>query len=267
MKFRRHHSPGNLRYSDAGEGGRCAASPPPRRSNRSGIALIVTLIMLSVITFMAVTFLVLSQRERGSVSTTTDQNVASMAADAAVERAKAEAITPMLAFRNPQMFNFAVSTNFINPRGYDPGAFDFRTNVNFYRTTNNTALTLNQFQQNLTNLLLNPRVPVYMTNRFGTNEWSYYLDLNRNGVPDPNGYLPVLSAPKPAFRVSVANVTNYAWSHADPEWIGILEFPDRPYSKDNPFVARYAYMTVPASRTLDINYIHNQALTLALDRR
>ncbi|HVV73220.1 MAG TPA: hypothetical protein VHI52_17235, partial [Verrucomicrobiae bacterium] len=38
-----------------------------------------------------------------------------------------------------------------------------------------------------------------------------------------------------------------------------LEFPDRPHSASNPFTYRYAYMVIPASQTLDINYIHNQA--------
>src|SRR5205807_1249071 len=45
----------------------------------------------------------------------------------------------------------------------------------------------------------------------------------------------------------------------DPQWVGDLEFPDRPHSANNKFVARHAYIVAPVSQTLDINYIHNQA--------
>ncbi|HEY0432289.1 MAG TPA: hypothetical protein VGC95_00370, partial [Chitinophagaceae bacterium] len=45
----------------------------------------------------------------------------------------------------------------------------------------------------------------------------------------------------------------------DPQWIGILQFPNQPHSRNNKFIARYAYMIVPAGKTLDINYIANQA--------
>src|SRR5260221_600044 len=68
--------------------------------SESGIALVITLILLSVITFMAVTFLVVSRRERGAVTTMTDQANATFAADAAVERAKAQLIAAMLAQTN-----------------------------------------------------------------------------------------------------------------------------------------------------------------------
>ena len=37
-----------------------------KRNSQQGVALVVTLILLSVITFMTVTFLALSRRERGS---------------------------------------------------------------------------------------------------------------------------------------------------------------------------------------------------------
>src|ERR1051325_522030 len=55
---------------------------------RKGVALIITLIMLAVITFMATTFLVLSRRERNAVTTTTDQTTARFAADTGLEQAK-----------------------------------------------------------------------------------------------------------------------------------------------------------------------------------
>ena len=57
-----------------------------RRSSGAerGVALVITLILLAVITFMAVTFLVVSRSEKGAVVTTTDQTIARMAADAAL---------------------------------------------------------------------------------------------------------------------------------------------------------------------------------------
>ena len=89
------------------------------RASQRGIALIVTLILLSVITFMAITFLVLSQRERGAVTTTTDQTIARLAADTALARAEAELLAPIMAFTNQFDFDLLVSTNYISPSGFD----------------------------------------------------------------------------------------------------------------------------------------------------
>ncbi len=232
--------------------------PAPRNSAR-GIALIVTLIMLSVITFMTVTFLVLSQRERGSVTTSTDQLLAKQAADSAMERAKIELIAPMLALTNSQVYSLVVSTNFINRAGFDPGsAFNHFTNVNFDYRLDGSAMNPNERLWVLTNLFYNPRPPVFMTNRVtGRTEFRYYLDLNRNGVYDTNGFLPVIG--NNGLPIVTAGVTNYGWFVGDPEWIGVLERPEMPYSSSNKFIARYAYLVVPAGKTLDVNYIHNQA--------
>src|ERR1700747_1088608 len=72
-----------------------------RRSFREeGVALVVTLIMLAVITFMAITFLVLSRSEKSNVTTSTDQALARLAADAGLERAQAQLLTSMLASSN-----------------------------------------------------------------------------------------------------------------------------------------------------------------------
>src|SRR4051812_42594215 len=57
-------------------------------SSESGVALVITLTLLSVITFMAVTFLVVSRSEQGSVGSATDQNTATLSADAGFEHAK-----------------------------------------------------------------------------------------------------------------------------------------------------------------------------------
>src|SRR5512145_1245165 len=79
-------------------------------ASQSGVALVITLIMLSVITFMAIAFLVLSRAERGSVATSTDQMTARAAADAALERAKNELLAPIRAFDNPFAYDLLVST-------------------------------------------------------------------------------------------------------------------------------------------------------------
>lgn len=61
-----------------------------QRNREAGVALIITLILLAVITFMAVTFLVVSRGQKSSVGTYTDMAIAREAANAAVERVKAE---------------------------------------------------------------------------------------------------------------------------------------------------------------------------------
>ena len=65
-------------------GAHCQSAIQPtasRRYKQRHVALVITLILLSVITFMTVTFLVISRREGEQVDTTTQQNVAKFAAD------------------------------------------------------------------------------------------------------------------------------------------------------------------------------------------
>src|SRR5262245_49959152 len=75
----------------------------------SGVALVITLILLSVITFMAVTFLVVSRGEQGAVTTETDLRIARDGADAATERAVSELLAPILAYTNEFNFEMWVS--------------------------------------------------------------------------------------------------------------------------------------------------------------
>ena len=130
--------------------------------------------MLSVITFMAVTFLVLSQRERGAVTTSTDQMTANYAADSAAERAEAELISRMVGLNNDQGLGLIVSTNFINENGFNPAALMTAsgynpTNVNYNHLTaaaGGSSLTGNNALQNMANLMIDPRAPVFViTNR------------------------------------------------------------------------------------------------------
>ena len=177
-----------------------------RSGPEQGVALVITLILLAVITFMAVTFLVVSRSEKGSVATTTDQTIARMAADAALERAKTEAMARIMGFTNPFNFDLLVSTNYINPAGFTKGNNSY-TNVS-YNYPDGTPVSGVDALQNLSRLLYNPRVPVVITNRFAanSNEFRFYLDLNRNGRYDTNGYSAVINA-----TADISTPTDFPW--------------------------------------------------------
>src|SRR5215472_12385995 len=155
-----------------------------RRAER-GIALVITLIMLAVITFMAVTFLVLATRERNSTTGATDQKIASMAADTAQSRAMAELMARLLLQTNYQNVGLMSPTNFVNYNGFntsETGTND-PSNVNYdYTTTGGPLLAANQRNLNISDLLYNPRAPVFVPIP-GSNayDFRFYLDLNRNG--------------------------------------------------------------------------------------
>src|ERR1039457_4955591 len=105
------------------------------RQSEEGVALVITLILLSVVTFMAITFLALSRRERSAVSTVTDTASARLAADAALANAEAQVIANVLSTTNPYNFSLLVSTN-----GW--------------------PLNFTNLPDNLTNLYVSPRAPV-----------------------------------------------------------------------------------------------------------
>lgn len=243
-----------------------APSPRSRSADRSGVALIVTIIMISVITFLTVAFLALSGREKGSVKTATNQATARLAADQALERAKVEMLAGIMATRNFAAFDLSIATNYINYDGFDPSAVDGRTNVNYNITRAGGVLSFNERMQNLGNLLIDPRPPVFVTNRVsGGTDFRYYLDLNRNGRHDLTGIWPELSnLGTPIVNPTNASLTNLVWTVGDPEWIGILERPNLPHSGSNRFTARYTFLTVPEGKTLDINFMHNNAKDLSL---
>ena len=128
---------------------------------RRGMALVITLILLSVTLIMAVAFLAMSKRERGAVTTATDTTIARLAADSALAAAQAQIIANVLA------------TN--------TGLYDFHL-LSSTTFTNYNGAGYNQF--NIGNIL--PRPIVMMTNlTLHSNESRFYLDLNRNGQDDP----------------------------------------------------------------------------------
>ena len=119
---------------------RSLASRPSER----GVALIITLILLAVVTFMALTFLAVSRRERNAVTTTTDTASAQLAADDALASAEGQIVANTLATTNPYNFGLLVSTNYINPSGFWTGVASL-TNVNYYYPNGNPADVANRF--------------------------------------------------------------------------------------------------------------------------
>jgi hypothetical protein len=256
------------------------------RASQRGVALVITLVLLSIITFMAVTFLVVSHYQHGSVVVETDQATARLAADEARERALAQLITPILASNNEFNYGLLVSANYVNPGGFISGNSN-PTNVNYYDSRGvflKPGPPNYDLEQNLANLLFDPRPPVFIvTNALtGSNEFRSYLDLNRNGRDDLNGLQPlVVRSPQGAFGFVSARdgafiqyqtpvpwglgiVSNYFVG--DPDWIGVLRHPEYPHSADNPFIARYAYFALPVGQSLDLNVIHNDAKRLDFNK-
>ena len=233
-------------------------------SRERGIALVITLILLSIITFMTVTFMVISQHAKNQVSATTQQLIAQQAAQAAFDQAEARIMAQMIAQTNGFNFGPVVSTNFQSP-SFDPtqlpGTLNV-ANVNYYDKNgvfllSNTSPAYNDttaYLQMLNNQLVLPRPPVFVvTNKAFPPEFRNYLDLNRNGIFDPSGGIP---------EIDQFGNTNFYSVIGDPEWIGILQHPDQPHSRSNLYIARYCFFAVPIGNSLDINYIHNQAKQL-----
>lgn len=228
--------------------------------SQRGVALVVTLIMLAVVTFMATAFLTLSRRERGAVKVSTDDGTAQSMAQMGADQAVAQTVARILATSNLLHYDLIVSTNFVNPRGFEPGKVH-PTNVGYFRV-DGSAITNNSddIVVNCGNLYYSPRAPVYSTYQYraangqtiATNEFRYFYDLNRNGLPEPSGLLPVLDNQGRASGLSNFFV-------GDPEWIGVLQYPDARHSPTNRFIGRYAFFAVPAGKTLDINRAHNRA--------
>lgn len=242
-----------------------------RFQSQRGVALVITLVMLSVVTLMAITFLAVSRRERAAVAVSEFQMNSRLMADTALARAQADIVSRMLAGRSFLAYDYRVSTNFSNPYGYDSrqsAALPNFTNVNydFVMGSPGTPLTEDQRLRALANLMFDPRPPVYVTTnadpRFPL-DFRFFLDLNRNARFETNGVLPVLDPLGNPWVQDLGNGPTVISNRfvGDPEWIGVLQYPDAPHSGTNRFVGRYAYLVLPAGRSLDFNFIHNNVLT------
>lgn len=240
----------------SGNSAKPLAHQPFQRQRQQGIALVITLILLSVTLVMAVAFLAISRRGRVAVTTTEDTATAKFAADAALAKAEARIVSQILTTTNPYVFSLVVSTNYVNYYGFNPDEDNNPTNVNYdyYGPPKSGPLSAQDLEYNIANLYYDPRPPVFYSNDF-----RFYLDLNRNGMYETNGRVEdVANSGQPILNDS--GETNYSWQIGDPEWIGILAHPDQPHGPNNPFIARYCFIAVPAN-SLDLNYIHNQAFS------
>src|SRR5258705_5522003 len=161
------------------------------RRTQSGVALVITLIMLSVITIIAVAFLLLSQRERSSVSSTMVATDAELALGDGMERAKTEIMADFTAYFLSNPTN-RIATNALGElivrRYLGPDLMVSTTFIDQGPSRSNDYVSPNPNQAPLiASLHYDPRVPVFVATRDRTvpglpaNTNRFYLDLNRNG--------------------------------------------------------------------------------------
>jgi hypothetical protein len=237
-----------------------------------GIALVITLLMLSVITFLAVAFLAMSRRDRAQVTATLDSDSSRNMSDTAFNRAQAEIIAQMLAHGDALSYDYMASHNYISPYGFNKNSRD-TTNVNYDIYTSsgviNPEINMSKdpahWAQNIADLFYDPRPPVFVvTNPAYPNnsDFRFWVDINRNGRFETNGYLPYMAEDglqAPANFSFPAGFSQANYMNGEPEWIGVLRDPLNRHSATNQFIGRYAYMVLPIGKTLDFNYIHNWA--------
>jgi hypothetical protein len=234
---------------------------------------VITLVMLAIVTVMAIVFLGVSRRERASVKMVEDIATANMMADAAAERAKAEAIAKMAAEGTKLYYDMFNSRSFENPKGFANQSASSLSDPDNVSYVDSKGAQLNEASRlrMLANMQYDPRVPVVLqTNANGKKDFRYTLDFDRNGLVETNGIVPVLdttgkqmTAPNP---VTGKAGPLFADLVGDPEWVGVLEKPDLPHSETNRFIGRMAYLVLPAGKTLDLNFIHNQVRQSSPDR-
>lgn len=245
------------------------------QSSEQGVVLVITLIMLSVVTVMAVLFLGVSRRERASVSVTTDHITAKAMTESGFAHAQANIVSRMLTASNKLNYDFAVSTNFLNINKdgldvFDPNLDDFENfnpeNVG-YHDDNGRFLDKRNQAINIGNLQFDPRPPVYIQTNNNSRyrlDFRFFLNFNRNieeyqengqihRIPrfDRSGLFPERGDKRVLLRARTRMV-------GDPQWIGVLEYPNQPHSPTNRFIGRFAYLILPEGKSLDLNAIHNQ---------
>jgi hypothetical protein len=216
---------------------------------------VITLLFLSVITFLAIAFLSMTRRDRSAVTATLDVDTARSMSDAALARAQTEIIAQMMAQGDVLSYDYTASHNYITPAPL------FNANETTYNANNVNYDVLGgstnpNWARNIGNLFFDPRPPVFvMTNgnlAQPSNDFRFWVDINRNGQFESNGYVQMLDGTGTFFNPSVTNFYN-----GEPEWIGVLKYPEYAHSPTNPFIGRYAFMALPIGKTLDLNFIHN----------
>ena len=251
----------NLRSEATAEDGRPTGFNGAKKTRESAVALVITLLMLSVITFLAIAFLAMTKRDRSAVTATLDVDTARSMSDAGLARAQASLMAQMMTAKDILSYDYTASHNFINPVGFSPGNGYFN-NVNYDVLSNGPAFNpqsdpnwAQDWAQNINNLFYDPRPPVFvMTNGNLTqpaNDFRYWVDINRNGKFESNGLVQMLDTGGNIIPGYVAAF------NGEPEWIGVLRYPETNHSSSNQFIGRYAFMALPIGKTLDFNYIHN----------
>lgn len=230
-----------------------------KNKNQSGVALVLTLVLLAVVTLMSVLFLGMSRRERASIRVTEDQTDARLAADTGLARAQAEVAGRIMAESNFFKYDLMVSTNLIRAAGFDRSLGTNPLNVAYLNADNGGALGGDDLRRMLSNLRYSPRAPVFVpTNGPNTNDFRFYLDLNRNGRFEENGLVTMVDDRGVAIQGQDGRPSRTPMV-GDPEWVGVLQHPDSPHSSTNRFIGRYAYIVMPAGKSLDLNFIHNRS--------
>ena len=134
-----------------------------RNPSQQGIALVITLIMLSVVTVTAIVFLAVSRRERSTVTVTTDLINARHMAEAGLARAQSDVVGQILSSSNRFHFDFTVSTNFVAPDGYVAGNRQLNVeNANYFLPNGSPIRNSTDQAVNIGNLFYDPRPPVYI---------------------------------------------------------------------------------------------------------
>ncbi len=213
-----------------------------------GVALVVTLILLAIITTLAIAFIALTHRETSAVAATSSTTDAELAAEAALERAKAEILAPFV--RDNRGTN---GKTILGPEMM-------------------VSVAVDQDRIKAYGAYVDPSPPVYVNTNIsggsGPLDDRHFLDLNRNRYFDETGLVPITVNAKGgdgryarAFPESDGwNATNFV--AGDPQWIGVLANPLRWHTNNNQYISRFAYLVLPAGRSLDLNAIHNQAIDL-----
>ncbi len=235
--------PGRARLLPSRDSGSVTARREPRSTaGQRGVALVITLLMLVIITVMAVAFLLLSQRETASVAALHSTTDSELAADAGLEQSKALALQPFLVGAAPtaEVMGPDLTVSAVNPANPD---------------TNRLApATLRG--------IVSP--PVFVnTNRSGV--WDnavpledrFYLDLNENRRFEETGLIKEVDGAGNQTGADAAVI-------GDPQWFGLLQDPSRAHAGDNRFIARYSYLIQPIGRSLDVNWIHNDVKDINL---
>jgi hypothetical protein len=233
---------------------------PARRPGAAGVALVITLLLLSVITFLAIAFLAMSRQNKSAVSASLDIATARAASDAALARGFVETIASMQVHGDALYYDYLVSRNFQSASYTNAEKYYDANNVNYQflyntRTPFSSAASPSGWAQMIANLFYDPRPPVFVvTNPAYPNNYDFrfYVDINRNGEFETNGDQPTILNDTPPYEFGPNEVLN-----GEPEWIGQLRNPLFHHSATNTFISRYAYLILPVGKTLDLNYIGN----------